>query len=62
VDIRELRKQSGLSQESFARKIGVSIMTIRRWENGQTPSALALVSIKLFIESEMKKKEPTWED
>ena len=32
--IQELRKKTGLSQEKFAKEIGVSFATINRWERG----------------------------
>ncbi|NQT73937.1 MAG: helix-turn-helix domain-containing protein [Chloroflexi bacterium] len=35
-DIKGLRLEFGLSQEGFARLLGVSLQTVRRWENGQT--------------------------
>lgn len=34
--IYHLRKKLGLTQESFALKIGVCISTVNRWENGVT--------------------------
>ena len=34
--IQEQRKQSGLSQYDFGAKLGVSWITIWRWENGVT--------------------------
>lgn len=48
--IRELRRQLGLSQEAFARRIGVSVLTVRRWEKGSSkPSPLALAKIEEVI-------------
>ena len=39
--IRELRVAIGLTQEEFARELGVSFTTVSRWENGHgTPSPL----------------------
>ena len=32
--ITELRKKSGLSQEAFAEKIGVSRQSVSKWESG----------------------------
>jgi putative transcriptional regulator len=38
--IRNLREQTGLTQEKFATKLGVTLLTINRWENGRAkPSA-----------------------
>ena len=33
--LRDLRKQSGLSQDELAELVEISVMTIRRWEWGQ---------------------------
>ena len=35
VNIKELRKLLGLSQEQLARELDVATFTIRRWEKGQ---------------------------
>jgi putative transcriptional regulator len=44
--IKELRRKLGLSQEGLARKLGVSVITVRRWEKGTCkPSPLALLRI-----------------
>ena len=41
-EIRELREAQGLNQDEFAVKLGVSPMTLRRWESGKTqPSRMA---------------------
>ena len=37
IDIRELRRNLGLSQERFARVIGCAIGTVRYWEAGHRP-------------------------
>lgn len=33
--IRTLRKRKGLTQEQFAEQLGISVMTVRRWEWGE---------------------------
>lgn len=33
-EIRSLRKALGMTQEQFARAVGVSLMTVSRWERG----------------------------
>ncbi|MEH2327792.1 helix-turn-helix domain-containing protein [Nostoc sp.] len=49
--IRQLRQQLHLSQEKFAAKLGVSLRTINRWENGATvPSQMALKLIEEMLE------------
>jgi len=40
-EIKELRLGRGLTQEQFARKVGVSWTTVNRWEHGRAPSPLA---------------------
>ncbi|CAG0936824.1 DNA-binding transcriptional regulator [Geobacter sp.] len=40
--VKEVRRQLGLSQEELAHALGVSFATVNRWENGKTmPSKLA---------------------
>jgi len=41
-EIKRLREMMGLSQQKFATKLGVGIVTVNRWESGKTiPSSLA---------------------
>jgi transcriptional regulator with XRE-family HTH domain len=48
--VRELRKRTGLTQEKFAAKLGVTFPTINRWENGRTkPSPLAMQKIQELL-------------
>jgi transcriptional regulator with XRE-family HTH domain len=50
--IRELRQRTGLTQEKFAAKLGVTFPTINRWENGRTkPSPLAVQRIEGLLRS-----------
>ena len=45
--VRDLRERTGLTQEKFAAKLGVTFPTINRWENGRAkPSPLALKQIE----------------
>jgi putative transcriptional regulator len=45
--VRELRERTGLTQEKFAAKLGVTFPTINRWENSRAkPSPLALKQIE----------------
>ena len=44
--IREKRKAQKLTQQELAEKVGVSLMTILRWEKGErTPNALIMPQI-----------------
>lgn len=48
--IRVLRARTGLTQEKFAAKLGVTFPSINRWENGKTkPSPLAMQKIEEFL-------------
>jgi putative transcriptional regulator len=50
--VRELRKITGLTQEKFAARLGVTFPTINRWENGRTrPSPLAVEKIEGLLRS-----------
>ena len=45
--VRELRRRTGLTQEKFAARLGVTFPTINRWENGRArPSPLAMQKIE----------------
>lgn len=45
--VRELRERTGLTQEKFAARLGVTFPTISRWENGRAkPSPLALKQVE----------------
>jgi DNA-binding transcriptional regulator YiaG len=49
--IKEVRRQLGLSQEDLARRLGVSLATVNRWENGMSkPSKLAKAQFDAFCE------------
>ena len=50
--IREVRARLGLTQEKFAARLGVTLPTINRWENGRTkPSPLAVQNLQALISS-----------
>lgn len=43
TEIKELRKRINLTQEQFARKIGVTLLTVNKWEGEKSkPSPLAM--------------------
>jgi len=50
VLIREVRGRLGLTQEKFAAKLGVTLPTVDRWENGRSkPSPLAREKLQELI-------------
>jgi transcriptional regulator with XRE-family HTH domain len=50
--VRELRERTGLTQEKFAARLGVTLPTINRWENGRArPSPLAMEKIEALLRS-----------
>ena len=47
-EIRELRLTLKMSQETFAKKVGVTLNTVCRWENGHMhPNQLAVRAIEM---------------
>ncbi|MEG4167210.1 MULTISPECIES: helix-turn-helix domain-containing protein [unclassified Microcoleus] len=44
--LKMLRDQLDLSQEQFARLIGVSSKSVSNWERGVTPASLGIAQIK----------------
>ncbi len=50
--IRELRLETGLTQEQFASTLGVTYSTMNRWENGHSkPSPLAMQKVEEMLGS-----------
>lgn len=50
IEIKAIRIKSTLSQEAFARLVGVTLQTVSRWERGLAkPSPLALEKIKQIL-------------
>ncbi|MBE9019034.1 helix-turn-helix domain-containing protein [Chroococcidiopsidales cyanobacterium LEGE 13417] len=49
--IRELRLETGLTQEEFAAELGVTCSSVNRWENQRgKPSKLALKLIEQMLQ------------
>ncbi len=52
--IRFLRQTTGLTQQQFADLLGVSFVTLNRWENGQTkPSAMGVAKLKELSDKQL---------
>ena len=49
VDVAAIRARTELSQEAFARRIGVSVGTLRNWEQGRrNPEGPAMILLSLL--------------
>lgn len=53
MDIREIRKQTMLSQAAFAKELGIPVGTIRNWEQGRSK---APAYAKTLIEEVLKSR------
>jgi DNA-binding transcriptional regulator YiaG len=63
AQVKEVRRQLGLSQEELAHALGVSFATVNRWENGKTtPSKLALKQFAVFCSSNTRSGKLKLED
>ena len=50
-ELKNIRQKSFLSQEAFARELGVSFSSVNRWEGGRAkPNLVAMKNIKAFCE------------
>jgi len=58
MNVKELRKQLGLSQDKLAALLGVAPYTVRRWESGKSqPSPLALKQLSQFTKPDEEKED-----
>ncbi len=49
VDVRKIRQQLGLSQDEFAARFGLSVATVREWEqNRRRPEGAARVLLTVI--------------
>jgi putative transcriptional regulator len=49
VDVRAVRRSTGLTQEEFAAKFAISLGTLRHWERGdRVPRGTALVLLNVI--------------
>jgi transcriptional regulator with XRE-family HTH domain len=59
--VRSLRKSLGMTQEQFAKEVGVTFSTVNQWENGRRqpqPFLLnRLVEMKKEISAKQKDRE-----
>ena len=50
-EITKLRKNARLTQEALAHAIGITVSTIRRWEQGQCEPTMQIWQMKAFCEA-----------
>lgn len=56
--ILQIRKECSMSQEEFAKELGVSFASVNRWERRRTkPSQMAIRSIEEFCRTHQIKYE-----
>lgn len=49
IDVRKIRKQSGLTQQAFADHFGFAVSTVRDWEQGRRyPERAARILLKVI--------------
>ena len=49
--LRRMRQEADLSQEELAKRIGVSVSTIRRWERGQAEPTFTIAQTRRFAQA-----------
>ena len=49
--LRRMRQEADLSQEKLAKRIGVSVSTIRRWEKGKAEPTMTIAQTKRFTQA-----------
>ncbi len=58
IDIKTIRVELGFTQEDLARKLGVTLSTVSKWEQGLfSPSLLAREKIEKLVKKEGLKKK-----
>ena len=49
ADVAAVRRAIGMTPAEFARAFGVSVATIRRWENGRSPQGPARALLRVIV-------------
>jgi len=58
IDIKAIRLKLGFTQEDLARKLGIALSTVSKWEQGLfSPSRLAREKIEGLVKKGGKKKK-----
>jgi DNA-binding transcriptional regulator YiaG len=57
IDIKTIRVQLGFTQEDLARKLGLALSAVSKWEQGvSSPSRLAREKIEKLLKKEGRKR------
>jgi DNA-binding transcriptional regulator YiaG len=57
--VKSLRAKLGMTQQAFASLLGLSFVSVNKWENGgSTPTGLSAVLLSL-LESALRRHSPT---
>ena len=57
IDIKTIRDELGFTQEDLARKLGLALSTVSKWEQGVTsPSRLAREKLEKLLKKGGKKR------
>lgn len=58
IDVKTIRLKFGFTQEDLARKLGLALSTVSKWEQGVTsPSRLAREKLERLLRKGGKKKK-----
>jgi putative transcriptional regulator len=58
VDIKSIRLRLGFTQEDLARRLGLALSTVSKWDQGVTsPSRLAREKLEKLIKERGKKRK-----
>ncbi len=52
IDVKAIRKRTGLSQDKFAAQFGFSVDAVRNWEQGRRQPDVAARALLMVIEQE----------
>jgi DNA-binding transcriptional regulator YiaG len=56
AQIKKLRQRLGITQEALAHRLGVTLVTVNRWENGHVKPTGLSVAMLDGVEKQLEKK------
>ncbi|WP_027849263.1 helix-turn-helix domain-containing protein [Marinospirillum minutulum] len=63
IEVKGIRKATGLTQDAFARHIGIEVATLRNWEQGRReptgPAKALLTALKIDLKLVIQALMPT---